>query len=340
MGRPPAGPRRPRERVRSVLHDSVELPGLLTVGATTVVSAPKEGPYGRNNGAVVWGDISGGKLTYLAGVFDNADVATEPAVLGPRAAGAAGPGAGVLGQRQLLRRQGPALDRRGRAVPEERQHHGDGPDKDWAEVNVDVLFEKKLGGGSFVTGEGAYYHYNVNDGGVERLAVRARGLRHARRSASATSSRWPATSGRRSRATCGTNPWNIDVGRLLPDQGPGAARARDLRPHRRCPGDIDRQLRSARRAGDLLLDSTTTSTREGEMNMRKHLSGSLIAVGALAGALSACQKPARGQARRRRRRPRRRPRRPPTTRGRSRSASCTRCRERWRSARRRSRTSR
>src|SRR6185503_14970748 len=53
-------------------------PGFLTVGATTVVSAPIEGPYGRNNGAVVWGDINGGQLTYLAGVFDNAAVGSSP----------------------------------------------------------------------------------------------------------------------------------------------------------------------------------------------------------------------------------------------------------------------
>ncbi len=63
------------------------------------------------------------------------------------------------------------------------QAHGSstmtGGDKNWAEVNVDVLFEKKLGGTSFVTAEGAYYHNNVNDGGVERLVVRARRLRHA-----------------------------------------------------------------------------------------------------------------------------------------------------------------
>ena len=44
----------------------------------TIVAAPKEGPSGRNNGVVVWGDIQGGKLTYLAGVFDQGDVTTSP----------------------------------------------------------------------------------------------------------------------------------------------------------------------------------------------------------------------------------------------------------------------
>ena len=73
VGRPPAGARRPRERVRSVLHDPLELPG-----SSRSTPLPKEGPYGRNNGAVIWGDIAAGKLTYLAGVFDNANVGTSP----------------------------------------------------------------------------------------------------------------------------------------------------------------------------------------------------------------------------------------------------------------------
>ena len=30
----------------------------------------------------------------------------------------------------------------------------------------------------------------------------------------------------------GTNPWNLDVGVVLPDQGPGAPGARHLQPHR------------------------------------------------------------------------------------------------------------
>ena len=60
------------------------------------------------------------------------------------------------------------------------QKHGSAAptgDKDWAEINVDVLFEKKLGGGAFVTGEGAYYHYNVHDRRGQRLVLRARRVR-------------------------------------------------------------------------------------------------------------------------------------------------------------------
>jgi hypothetical protein len=42
------------------------------------VAAPLEGPFGRNNGAVVWGDIMGGKFSYFAGAFDNANVNSSP----------------------------------------------------------------------------------------------------------------------------------------------------------------------------------------------------------------------------------------------------------------------
>ena len=103
-------------------------PGFLTVGATTLVTAPLEGPYGRNNGAVIWGDIKGGRLTYLAGVFDNANVATSPLCSGRVRLALLDLGARVLGQRQLLRREEPLLHRAGRAVPEERQLDHDGPE--------------------------------------------------------------------------------------------------------------------------------------------------------------------------------------------------------------------
>jgi len=140
-------------------------PGFLTVGGTTLVTAPLEGAFGRNNGAVIWGDIKGGKLTYLAGVFDNLNVATSPlysgrvrlALLDPE------PGfwgnASYFGDKNLL----------SLGLGAQFQNNGSttamGP-KDWAEINFDILFEKKLGGSSFVTAEGAYYHNNVNDGGV------------------------------------------------------------------------------------------------------------------------------------------------------------------------------
>jgi hypothetical protein len=43
-------------------------------------------------------------------------------------------------------------------------------DKDYSEVNADVLLEKKIPGGGWFTAEAAYYHYNVNDGGLSDSA--------------------------------------------------------------------------------------------------------------------------------------------------------------------------
>lgn len=140
-------------------------PGFLSVGPTLLITAPLEGPYGRNNGAVVWGDIKEGRLTYLAGVFDNANVATSPLwsgrvrlALWDKEPGFWGNGS-YFGEKNLV------------SIGLGGQYQKNGSTtmmgaKDWAEVNLDILFEMKLGGGSFVTVEEAVYLNNVNDFGV------------------------------------------------------------------------------------------------------------------------------------------------------------------------------
>jgi hypothetical protein len=132
------------------------------------VSAPMEGPSGRNNGMVIWGDLMAGKLTYLAGVFDNAAVGTSPLYSGRLrldlwdAEGGFWGNASFFGDKDIL----------SIGVGGQYMKHGSttmAGDKDWTDVNADVLVEKKLGGGSFVTGEGAYYHFNVNDGNISDM---------------------------------------------------------------------------------------------------------------------------------------------------------------------------
>ena len=172
-----------------------------------LVAAPHEGPFGRNNGAVVWGDITGGKLTLLRGRLrqrqrDHSSPLfsgrVRLALLDPEP-GFWGNGS-YFGDKDMLSIRPRRRSSRSTAAPRRRR------DKDWAEINVDGLIEKKLGGGSFVTAEGAYYHYNVNDGGVSDSLLRARGLRHARRWASATSSRWSATSAAKVKGPTATKP--------------------------------------------------------------------------------------------------------------------------------------
>lgn len=131
------------------------------------VASPKEGPFGRNNGAVIWGDISGGKLTYLAGVFDDGSIGKSPLFSGRLRLALldAEPGfwgnGSYFGDKDLL----------SIGVGGQFQKHGSKDavsmtDKDWAEFNADVLFEKKIPGGGWATAEGAYYHFNVLGGNV------------------------------------------------------------------------------------------------------------------------------------------------------------------------------
>ncbi|MEP6654525.1 MAG: hypothetical protein ABJA82_14280, partial [Myxococcales bacterium] len=155
-------------------------PGGLSAGGAKADGGPHEGPSGRNNGAVVWGDINGGQLTYLAGVFDNGDVATSPLYSGRLrlALWDKEPGfwgnASYFGDKDLL----------SIGLGGQYQKHGSSftsmatatmasvtTDKDWGEVNADVLLEKKLGGGSFVTAEAAYYYRNVLDSGLSGINI-------------------------------------------------------------------------------------------------------------------------------------------------------------------------
>jgi hypothetical protein len=135
-------------------------PGFLTVGATTVVAAPKEGPSGRNTGAVVWGDIS--QFKYMAGVFDNGNVATSPLYSGRLSLAVIGKEPGFWGNASYFGDQsvlafivGGQYQKNGSSTMLEQ--------KNYSEVSVDALGEFKLPAGGFVTAEGAYYHFAVSD---------------------------------------------------------------------------------------------------------------------------------------------------------------------------------
>ncbi len=183
------------------------------------VAAPMEGPFGRNNGAVIWGDIAGGKLTYLAGAFDNANLASSPLFTGRVRLALWDPEPGFwgngsyFGEKNLL----------SIGVGAQFQKHGSATaagDKDWADINADVLVEKKLAGGAFVTGEGAYYHYNVLDGGISDhfylLAAYASPVVGVGNIQPMVRYQWEKVKG-----PGGPSPWNIDVGLAYLVKGPG-----------------------------------------------------------------------------------------------------------------------
>jgi hypothetical protein len=130
---------------------------------TAFNAAPYEGPFGRNNGAVVWGDIAGGKFSYFAGVFDNGNIATSPLWSGKLRIALLDPEPGFWGNGSYFGDK----DMLSFDVGAQVQAHGTvAGDKTYADINVDGLFEKKLGGGSFATGEAAYYHFNQDDGAI------------------------------------------------------------------------------------------------------------------------------------------------------------------------------
>jgi hypothetical protein len=207
-------------------------PGFLSVGANTVVAAPFEGAFGRNNGAVIWGDIAGGKLTYLAGVFDNLNPASSPLFSGRVRLALWDPEPGFWGNCSYFGDK----DLLSIGVGGQFQNNGAGVDKDWAEVNVDVLVEKKLGGGSFVTGEGAYYHNSVNDGSVSDslyvLAAYATPPVGPGNIQPMARYQWAKIKG-----ADGTQPWNIDVGLSYLIKGP-ALRLLATYGHTTLPGDM------------------------------------------------------------------------------------------------------
>jgi len=189
------------------------------------VAAPKEGPSGRNNGAVVWGDIAGGKFTYLAGAFDNGTGGADSPLLSMHLRldlfdpeGGFWGNASFFGDKDIL-----AID-----VGAQYQNHGSAArdttgaittDKSYSEVNVGALLEKKLGGGSFVTVEGAYYHDAVLSGGISDsmyiLAAYASPTVGVGNIQPMVRYQWEKV-----KDASGTSPWNLDVGLSYLVKGP------------------------------------------------------------------------------------------------------------------------
>ncbi len=125
-------------------------PGFFIPGAAPF--GPQQGPFGRNDGATVWGQFGGGLFKYYLSIFE----LTEPAdpllfsarlnlsLLSPE------PGyyhsATYLGEKDIL------------AIGIGAQYEKDGaaPD-DYSMFNADLLFEKTFGEGGMISFQGAFY---------------------------------------------------------------------------------------------------------------------------------------------------------------------------------------
>jgi hypothetical protein len=137
-------------------------PGALSVADKGLFMGPREGPSGRNAGAVIWGEFGEGAVKYLAGAFDAgpsplfsgrlnlAVIGKEPGFWG-NASYFGDKDVVALGVGGQYQKKGSVEAVMAPAVPKT---------DNYAEVNADALAEFKLGGGGWVTGEAAYYHFS------------------------------------------------------------------------------------------------------------------------------------------------------------------------------------
>lgn len=127
----------------------------------TVVTAPRQGPFGRNDGITVWGQVEGGLLKYYAGAFDLYNVETSPLFSGRLALALLEKEPGYYnsstyyGKDILTLAVGGQYKKDGSATGME----GIAPD-DYSELNADILFEKNFEGAGVLDLEGAVYMFN------------------------------------------------------------------------------------------------------------------------------------------------------------------------------------
>jgi hypothetical protein len=126
----------------------------------------RQGKFGRSDGATLWGDLWGGLLKYYVGIYNLGDPKLAPLYSGRISLGLLGPEPGYriassyYGSKDVL------------TVGVGVQHQADGSTHivsatpqtedvdawdDFTELNVDVLFEKNLGGAGVLDLEGAFY---------------------------------------------------------------------------------------------------------------------------------------------------------------------------------------
>jgi len=131
-------------------------------GNPYAVVGPKEGPFGRNDGATVWGQFKGGMLKYYLGAYNMFDAAQKPLISGRISLSLLSPEPGYYGSSTYL-----GKDLLGLAVGGQYQKNGDlqdpnnaaSPRADYGMVLADLLFEKDFKAAGVLDLEGAFYKY-------------------------------------------------------------------------------------------------------------------------------------------------------------------------------------
>jgi hypothetical protein len=130
--------------------------------APWAVVGPKEGPSGRNDGATIWGQFSGGLFKYYVGAYNLYDATQKPLLSGRLNLSLLNPEPGYYHSSTYY-----GMDILAIGVGGQYQKHGDatpaGGLADYGLFNADVLFEKNLGDSGVIDLEGAYDKY-VGDG--------------------------------------------------------------------------------------------------------------------------------------------------------------------------------
>ena len=142
-------------------------PGFLTVGGTTVVAAPAEGPAGRNTGGSIWGNDPDGKIKYAVGVFLPSSPSKNPLLSARVSTALIGKEKGYFGNETFFGDQ----DILSIGVGGQFKQDGSvgqapampamapAPTDDYSEVNADALLELRFAGGGWISLDGAYYHF-------------------------------------------------------------------------------------------------------------------------------------------------------------------------------------
>jgi len=129
------------------------------------IVGPKEGPFGRSDGATIWGAFAGGMMKYYLGAYDLFDAAQKPLISGRLALSLLSPEPGYYGSSTYLGKDILALGVGGqyKKNAENTIKPGETGLRDYGMILADVLFEKNLGGAGVLDLEGAFYKY-VGDG--------------------------------------------------------------------------------------------------------------------------------------------------------------------------------
>jgi hypothetical protein len=125
------------------------------------VTAPRQGPFGRNDGITLWGQVEGGLLKYYAGAYDLYNVETSPLFSGRLALALFDKEPGYYnsstyyGKDILTLAVAGQYKKDGSVAPV----MGVAPDN-YSEFNADILFEKNFDGAGVLDLELAYYKFN------------------------------------------------------------------------------------------------------------------------------------------------------------------------------------